>query len=55
MGDVHYRIYNLLGQTLLSGQAAGNDRLDVTALPKGPFFLEITSLTGTRTQRLLRE
>jgi hypothetical protein len=55
VGMVQYRIFNALGQTLLSGQATDNDRLDITSLPKGPFFLELSGATGHYTQRLMRQ
>jgi hypothetical protein len=55
VGVVQYRIFNSLGQTLLSGQATDNDRLDITSLPKGPFFLELSGATGHYTQRLMRQ
>ncbi|GAB3871936.1 hypothetical protein GCM10028824_21730 [Hymenobacter segetis] len=55
LGVVEYRVFNALGQTLLAGKATDNDRLDITSLPKGPFFLELSGATGHRTQRLLRE
>lgn len=55
IGAVRYRMFNALGQTLLSGKATDNDRLDITSLPKGPFFLELSGATGHRTQRLMRE
>ena len=55
VGAVQYRIFNALGQTLLSGKATDNDRLDITSLPKGPFFLELSGATGHHTQRLMRE
>ena len=52
---IRYRVFNGLGQTLLSGQAAGAERLDLNSLPKGPFFLELTTEAGRSTQRLVRE
>ena len=55
LGDVHYRLLNTIGQTLLSGQATGNDQLDLTKLAKGTFFLELTGEAGRTTQRLIRE
>ena len=55
VGTVQYRVFNALGQTLLSGKATDNDRLDITSLPKGPFFLELRGATGHHTQRLMRE
>ena len=55
LGDVSYRLLNTIGQTLLSGQATGNDQLDLTKLAKGTFFLEITGEAGRTTQRLVRE
>jgi hypothetical protein len=55
LGAVQYRVFNAMGQTLLTGKAAGNDRLDISSLPKGPFFLELTGETGRTTQRLVRE
>ncbi|MGY3088662.1 hypothetical protein ACVWYF_001702 [Hymenobacter sp. UYAg731] len=55
VGAVQYRIFNALGQLLLNGRATDNDRLDISSLPKGPFFLELSSATGHHTQRLLRE
>ena len=55
VGMVQYRIFNSLGQTLLSGKATDNDRLDITSLPKGPFFLELSGATGHYTQRLMRQ
>ncbi|GAB3849887.1 hypothetical protein GCM10028822_14400 [Hymenobacter terrigena] len=55
VGAVQYRIFNALGQTLLSGKATDNDRLDITSLPKGAFFLEMSGAAGRHTQRLLRE
>ena len=55
VGTVQYRVFNALGQTLLSGKATDNDRLDITSLPKGPFFLELHGATGHHTQRLMRE
>ena len=54
-GAIRYRVLNNVGQTLLSGQAAGNEHLDISSLPKGTFFLELTTATSRRTQRLLRE
>ncbi len=54
-GALHYRIFNALGQTLLGGEAAGNARLDLSALPAGTFLLELTDAGGRRTQRLVRE
>ncbi|WP_345053283.1 T9SS type A sorting domain-containing protein [Hymenobacter glaciei] len=55
LGSVRYRVLNALGQTLTSGQAAGGDRLDLSTLPKGAFFLELTDTTGRHTQRLTRQ
>jgi hypothetical protein len=55
LGALQYRIYNPLGQTLLLGQATGNERLDIRTLPKGPFFLELTDATGRHIQRLVKE
>ena len=55
LGPVRYRVLNAVGQTLLSGQAAGNDRLDLTTLRKGVYFLELTDAAGRTTQRLVRE
>jgi hypothetical protein len=55
LGDVRYRLLNTIGQTLLSGQATGNDQLDLTKLAKGTFFLELTGEAGRTTQRLVRE
>ena len=52
---VRYRVLNSVGQTLLSGQAAGTEKLDLSSLPKGTFFLELTTAAGRRTQRLMRE
>ncbi|WP_345126181.1 T9SS type A sorting domain-containing protein [Hymenobacter antarcticus] len=55
LGDVRYRLLNTIGQTLLSGQATGNDQLDLSKLAKGTFFLELTGEAGRTTQRLVRE
>ncbi|GAB3849884.1 T9SS type A sorting domain-containing protein [Hymenobacter terrigena] len=55
VGTVRYRVLNALGQTVLSGQATGNDQLDLRMLAKGPFFLELTGAGGSTTQRLVRE
>ena len=55
LGPVRYRVLNAVGQTLLSGNATGNDRLDLTTLNKGVFFLEMTGAAGRTTQRLVRE
>jgi hypothetical protein len=55
LGTVQYRLFNTMGQTLLTGKAAGNDRLDITSLPKGPFFLELTGEAGRTTQRLVHQ
>ncbi len=55
LGAVQYRVFNVMGQTMLSGQANGNDRLDITTLQKGTFFLELTGAAGRSTQRLVRE
>ncbi|MET4075522.1 T9SS type A sorting domain-containing protein [Hymenobacter sp. UYCo722] len=55
LGPVRYRVLNTLGQMLTSGQATGGDRLDLSTLPKGSFFLELTDTAGRRTQRLTRE
>ena len=54
-GLINYRIYNNIGQTLLSGQAIGNEQFDITKIPRGTFFLELTSQSGRTTQRLMRE
>ena len=50
-----YRVFNALGQTVLQGQAAGSEHLDLTPLPLGPYLLEMTGQTGRSTQRLLRQ
>ena len=55
LGPVRYRILNGLGQTLASGQATGGDRLDLSKLPQGAFFLELTDNAGRHTQRLTRQ
>ncbi|WP_158010086.1 T9SS type A sorting domain-containing protein [Hymenobacter glacialis] len=55
LGPAHYRVLNAVGQTLLSGKATGNDRLDLTTLRKGVYFLELTDAAGRTTQRLVRE
>ena len=55
LGSVRYRVLNGLGQTLASGQATGGDRFDLSTLPKGAFFLELTDADGRRRQRLMRE
>ena len=55
LGTVEYRVFNTMGQTLLTGKAIGNDRLDITSLPKGPFFLELTGEAGRTTQRLVHQ
>ena len=55
LGALEYRIINNLGQTVLRGHAAGNEHLNLTALPKGVYLLEIIDNTGRTTQRLLRE
>ena len=54
-GPVRYRVLNALGQSVRSGTATGHDRLDVAALPKGLFFLELRDAAGRSTQRLLHE
>ncbi|MDB5268726.1 MAG: hypothetical protein JWP58_1766 [Hymenobacter sp.] len=55
LGSVRYRLLNALGQTVLSGQAIGNDQLDLRTLAKGPYFLELTGAGGSAMQRLVRE
>ena len=55
LGAVAYRVFNALGQTVLQGQAAGSERLDLTPLPLGQYLLELTGQTGRSTQRLLRQ
>ena len=55
LGPVQYRILNTLGQSVCSGQAQGNDRLDLTTLTPGTFFLELTGEAGRNTQRLVRQ
>ena len=55
LGPVRYRVLNSLGQTLASGQATGGDRLDLSKLPQGAFFLELTDNAGRHTQRLTRQ
>ena len=55
VGPVGYRIFNSLGQTLLSGQSVGDAQLDLSQLAKGSFFLEITTESGRAIQRLVRE
>lgn len=54
-GPVRYRVLNAVGQTLASGRAEGNERLDLSALPVGPFWLELTDANGRTLQRLVRE
>ncbi|WP_460616307.1 T9SS type A sorting domain-containing protein [Hymenobacter ruber] len=55
MGTVHYRVFNALGQVVLSGQATGSDQLDLRTLAKGSYFLELTGAGGSTRQRLIRE
>ena len=55
LGPVRYRILNTLGQLLAGGQASGGDHLDLSTLPKGSFFLELTDAAGRHIQRLVRE
>jgi hypothetical protein len=44
-----------LGQAVISGQTTGGDRLDLSALPKGAFFLELTDAAGRQIHRLIHE
>ena len=45
-----YRITNLMGQTLMTGQVHGeNQKIDVSALPKGLYFINV----GESTQKLI--
>ena len=55
LGTMAYRVFNNLGQTVLQGQAAGSERIDLTRLPQDPYLLELTGQTGRSTQRLLRQ
>ena len=55
VGPVRYRVLNTTGQRVLSGQAQGNDRLDLTTLAPGTFFLELSGESGRSTQRLVRQ
>lgn len=55
LGAVRYRVLNNVGQTLLSGTASANEALDLRALGKGAYFLELTGASGRSTQRLVRE
>ncbi|MBF9239712.1 T9SS type A sorting domain-containing protein [Hymenobacter sp. BT683] len=55
LGPVQYRILNALGQTMLSGNATGNERLDLTRLNKGTYFLELIGTTERSSQRVVRE
>ncbi|WP_157780952.1 T9SS type A sorting domain-containing protein [Hymenobacter sedentarius] len=55
MGAVHYRILNSTGQAVLFGEAIGNDKLDLTTLPKGTFFLELSNKSDRNIQRLIRQ
>ena len=42
-----YRISNLIGQTLMSGQiAAENQQIDVSSLPKGMYFITVGNTTS---------
>lgn len=54
LSPVRYRVLNGLGQAL-SSQAADGDHLDLSTLPKGTFFLELTDAAGRYTQRLMRQ
>ena len=55
LGVTEYCVLNILGQAVLSGKVTGNGRIELTTLPKGTFFLELTGTTGRTTQRLVRE
>jgi hypothetical protein len=55
LGNVRYRLLDILGKTVLSGEATGNDRLDLSSLKPGTFILEMTGATGRSSQRLVRE
>ncbi|WP_177204805.1 T9SS type A sorting domain-containing protein [Hymenobacter arizonensis] len=55
VGQVQYRVLNALGQTMLRGKAAGNDRLDLTSLNKGTYFLELKGAAESTMQRVVRE
>ena len=54
-GPIYSRLFNNVGQTLLSGQASGNEQLNLTKVANGTFFLELTSQAGRTTQRLICE
>jgi len=55
VGEVQYRVLNLLGQVLLSGRATGGEQLDLTGLRRGAFVLELTGPAGRHSQQLIRE
>ena len=52
---IRYRVLNNVGQILLTGQGAGSEQLNISSLPRGTYFLELTSSTGSHTQRISRE
>ena len=50
-----YRVLSPVGQVVLHGIVHADGRLDLSALPKGIYLLELTGADGRTAQRLVRE
>ena len=51
--DFTYSMYNNMGQEVVKGNAQGSQRINVNELPKGIYFLRITSGGQTNVQKII--
>ena len=55
LGPTQYRLLDIMGRTVLQGPVASSGQLDLSPLPRGTFWLELTDAAGRHVQRLVRE
>lgn len=53
--EVHYTLYNSLGQCILSGICEGATEIDAHQLPKGVYFLQLSGASGNHVEKLVIE
>ena len=54
-GNANYRLYNSLGQVVLSGVCNGKSQIDAQGLQQGVYFLRLSNESGSKVEKLVIE
>ena len=53
-GEFTYKLFNSIGQQVMSGQGRDQTRIDASGLDRGVYFLQLT-VDGTQTEKVVIE